>query len=279
MNTHSTDETGPQQSNGQPATPLGILDLVVVAADIWPLLVLGPLLAGVIAYFVAAGQPSNYVAFSSFGTNAVVTEPVLRSMLNSDVGENRSRNVVIDGTSKMATITVTASTPDGARSSVSDALNALMLRPSLSPASAVTVSATLKRSQAQAEIFHALLDELQPEIAAAIGSEIGGQQNGRNDALTAFITLSDKLATLNNSNVQLQQSLDSKLIDSPDQAIYVSDVRSSKLAPSLLSALLVGLAIYLGALLRHLWRLAAADPRSAPKIARIRRSLQPFRSI
>lgn len=275
LSTDDTVDTDMDKSKAASAGPLDLLDLILVAAQVWPWLVLGPMLVGVITYTV---KPADYVAFSTFSLNAVVTEPVMRSMLDKDVGENRSRNIKIDETAKMGTITVTASTADGARDAVSEALKALMLRPGLSKESTATLSAKLMRSQAETKIYETLFNELKPGIAAAISSEIAGQQNGKNDALATFITLSDKLATLNSSNDGIQKLLDSKLITSIDQEIYVNSVQSSKLVSAVLSTLLVGLAIYVAALLCHLWRLASADSRSRPKIDRIRRSLKLSRS-
>ena len=271
--TTSTSENE-SRNNSENNSNFGALDLLVVAAETWLLLVLVPLAISLVAYFTIVAPPPRYLGSTSFIVNGTQTAPDVRLILDAALGATPSREMTIDSTTRKAALTVVAPTPDEARKGVVSALEALSRNSGLSEEQKKVMTDKLLQNQAQIAMFQTLLEELKAKAMAASTTSGNEQQNGITDAVTAFITVNDRLLQLKALGADIQTSLDSKLVNSPSQDIYVTPTQTPKLVSPVLIGMVAALGIYVLALLRHLWRQISVEASSGSKVERIRKGLR-----
>jgi uncharacterized protein involved in exopolysaccharide biosynthesis len=270
-----------------PDDEIDLLDLLVTIAENIKLLVLGPIVAGLLALGVSFALPSTFESKAvinankegvdpnvlvSMATTAAVLEPVRQQIgfepdLPTERALNELRNSIkasLGRADKLVTITVTAPSAEQAQRT-NQALLAELFKQSQPRAE--DLARLSARLQFEKEALTKVLS-LEEELIAIIKS---GKES---DLLSATYV---NVTTMKGTHFAMIQSLEGQIEGLGQNALVQSatlpeePLSNKKVMVAIISALATGFALMLFVFVRQAWRNVGANVEAADKLARIRR--------
>lgn len=271
------------ESSEKVGDDIGLLDLMVIVAERWLIVVIVPLVVGIAAYFFVASQPQPWRAHVVVGMpDTFVTAGLANLDSDGIAGTHASAAEIKAGLSILpmslsgrSMIELTLSD----RAAVSTTLNAMIetLRRKTDsgeiPWSAGILSGQIAATSAEIGIRTQVIESLEQQLAALRANP---NEDGTVLAQTAA-TLNDVMASREIQTGQLDYLKD-KLAFAPKEVVEVSptdpvQVGLSSPARSAIIAAIGALFIVMVIVLVQIgFTVMASDPRARPKINRIRRA-------
>lgn len=269
---------------------ISLLDLLLVVAENIKLLLLGPLLAGLVALGIAFLLPQRFtsVAYLALGESGPEVQAIMRTPVVLDdilkkfspdlvlTEANReafaSKSILISAaTSKktapgLSKLEVTSNTPEKAKELANALIDAWLVSTHPKPETKVELERRLKLTQDALESVSKLIDRQTVESAkvalptmqfdlAASGASLMQLRNGYVESISAI-------------ERQLKGQTHDVVFSPP--TLPTEPVSNKKALIAVMSTLGAGFALLLFVFMRQAWRNASQDPETAPKMARLR---------
>lgn len=272
---------------------VSLLDLVVVVAENLKLLVLGPLLAGLVALGVGFVLPQSYVSqaillisppnapnapnaaqAAAMMTSPLVLDPIIASHpelrgepLEAARNELASKLKAVVAKDGLLRLDATASQPQAAQALANAVIDNWLKS---------TVPGDLDRADLEKRLGYAknslasvtgLLDRLTVEGAVMLSKPLT-----RGEAGTGLVALGELQARYLNEVLNIPRALQGLSRDVVKQSptLPTEPVSNKKALIAVMAALGTGFALLLFVFMRQAWRNAAQDPAAASKMARLR---------
>jgi len=276
---------------------VSLLDLLVVVAENLKLLVIGPLLAGLVALGVGFLLPQSYVSQaillipstnSTNSTNslnavqsaAVMVSPLVLDPLVAAHPELKDKSIeiarqalakqikaVVDKKDGLLRLEVTADQPEAAQTLANAVIDTWLKTTVPSSQDRADLEQRLSYASNALTSVTALLDKLSVDGAASLSQPLT-----RGEAGTSLVGLGE-LQTLYLNDVltipRILKGLSRDVVRQPP-TLPTEPVSNKKALIAVMTTLAAGFALLLFVFMRQAWRNAAQDPDAAPKIARLR---------
>jgi capsular polysaccharide biosynthesis protein len=269
---------------------ISLLDILVILAESWKLLVFGPLIAGVLAGGLSFLWPKTFesVAIVRMTEEEVAllhTPPVLDSLIEKFGLLDKADGIVddarqevrarltfaVDKKTKLATITAKASTPDEAKTLCNSAIAALLKEFQTKGRGGVLIEKIIIINSRAIAIAEDAVESIQRSLkrVGAAGYKV---QTSVNDNLAA---INEDIAKLSQENEQLRNKVEPK---SEELLVQEASLPQRKASPKrglvVLMAIMVSSLVLFGfVLVRKFVTLAAQDPITSAKLDAICASL------
>jgi hypothetical protein len=273
---------------------VSLLDLLVVIAENLKLLILGPLVAGLLALGIAFAVPQSYVSqailtlptptptptptqAAAMMVSPLVLDPVIES-LNLSGGHpiQVARTALAQqvkaavGKDGLLRLDVTANTPLEAQAIANAVIDTWLKSTVPSEQDRADMEKRLAWAKASLESVHRLLGNLTADGGAL------SKPLTRGEAGTSIVAVGELqgryLSDVLNIPRQLKGLLRDDVVKQPP-TLPTEPTAPKKGLIAVLSTLATGLALLLWVFMRQAWRNAALDPQAAPKLARLRAAL------
>lgn len=244
-----SDDTPPKSDE------IGILDLLVIIAESWIVIVLVPLLAMAVAFFLTR-DAGSYTASATLSVATSRVEPAVR-----DAFPNLAAVSIDENTTR---ISATADTANAARQELDSAIELLAGAPFLTETLTEGEVSAVAVWTAEAAILRRSLDRVEASYETSVATDPGSYASAVHLLMTE---LTQREHNLRKAAIRLAQ----KVVDAPERvhvAITPNSVSSENtiLLVGVVAALLTILAVLLGNTLTRL------DPDAKTKFAKIRRA-------
>ncbi|MDP1529072.1 MAG: Wzz/FepE/Etk N-terminal domain-containing protein [Rhodoferax sp.] len=272
---------------------ISLLDLLVVVAENIKLLLLGPLLAGLVALGIGYALPQNYVSQailllpstnSTNSTNsaqaaAMMTSPlVLDPIIATDPELNakpiETARIALAGKLKAAVakdgllrLEATASQPQAAQALANAVIDNWLKSTVPGPQDRADLEKRLSYASNALASVTTLLNTLSVDGAVSLGKPLT-----RGEAGTSLVGLGELQTRYLNDVLAIPRSLQGLSRDVVKQppTLPTEPVSNKKALIAVMSTLGAGFALLLFVFMRQAWRNASQDPETAPKMARLR---------
>ncbi|MDO9145565.1 Wzz/FepE/Etk N-terminal domain-containing protein [Rhodoferax sp.] len=272
---------------------ISLLDLLVVVAENIKLLLLGPLLAGLVALGIGYALPQNYVSQailllpstnSTNSTNsaqaaAMMTSPlVLDPIIATDPELNakpiETARIALAGKLKAAVakdgllrLDATATQPQAAQALANAVIDNWLKSTVPGPQDRADLEKRLSYASNALASVTTLLNTLSVDGAVSLGKPLT-----RGEAGTSLVGLGELQTRYLNDVLGIPRSLQGLSRDVVKQppTLPTEPVSNKKALIAVMSTLGAGFALLLFVFMRQAWRNASQDPETAPKMARLR---------
>jgi uncharacterized protein involved in exopolysaccharide biosynthesis len=274
------------QQNHVAEDEISLLDILVVLAESWKLLVFGPLIAGVLAAAVSFVLPKTYESIAilrlsedeaAFFQAAPVQDALLSQFEHlsklGDTQEDRRTALKklitanVDKKTKLVTLTVKSDSPNKAQDLAEAAIKAVLAEIAPRGRDRTIIEQTIVVNEQS-------IKESQ-EAIEGIKRNLGKQAEQMQDiSLKYFAALNADINSKRLANIQLKNSLSEKTDEVFVQAPSFSETKSGpKRSLIMLATVLAsGFLLMLWVFVRNAWQANANDPEAMLKISRIRRA-------
>lgn len=282
-------ETQTPQAHAYEEDEISLLDILVVLAESWKLLVFGPLLVGVLAGALSFLWPNTYesvsiVRLTEEEAALIHAAPVLDSLIvkfdllkevdgfRGDARKDLVKKLVItiDNKTKLVTLTAKARTPEQAQAIAAATIEAVLHELRMKGVDKETVLQTIAINQQAISLAEDALESVQKALKRSAISDLQQESAIKNLSL-----LNTEIATKTLINAELARKLKAR-----GEEVYVQKASLSerKAAPKrglvvIMAVLASGFALLLWVFVRKAWQSASQDPESSEKIAVIKKSL------
>lgn len=265
---------------------ISLIDLLLVVAQNSKLLVIGPLLAGLIALGVSYALPQTFVSQAmlllpaSTSTQAaaimaspIVLDPVIQSLgLARDAPMEKVRNGLAEqvkavvGKDGLLRLDITGKTPQDAQTLANSIIDAWLKSTLPTEQNRQDLEKRLVVAQNGFKSVTALLDGLVDEGRATLGKPLT-----RGEAGTSLVAMGELQARYLADVLSIPRALQGLSRDVVIQAptLPVAPASPKKGLIAIMTALGVGFALLLFVFMRQAWRHSAADPELARKQSRL----------
>ena len=268
---------------------ISLLDILLVLAESWRLLVFGPLVAGVLAGGLSFLLPNTYesvsiVRLTEEEVALIHAAPVLdRLIVKFDwlkdvngsqeaarLGLKNKLTVAIDKKTKLATLTSKARTPEQAQAIGAAAIEMVLQELRLKGKEKEGVLETLAINQRAISMAEDALESVQKSLKRGVVVDL--QQES---AIKNLASLNAEIAAKTQANAELVRKLDVR-----GEEVYVqkASLPERRSAPKrslvvLIAVLVVGFALLLWVFVRYAWQQAVKETKYSEKIKRIKVAL------
>ena len=273
---------------------ISLLDLLVVVAENIKLLVIGPLLAGLVALGVAFVLPQSYtsVTYLKSGDGGKAIEAAMKTpvVLASAVAKIYPDQPVVPGSAEesallkqirfqaalkqktgaaLAEMQVDGPTPQKAQGLASALVGSWLESTKPQPQTKLEIERKLKLTREALDKVTEIIDRQTKESSSAV------LPNLQYDVAASLVNL----LTLRNGYVDQIAQLELKLSGASPDTVFspptlpTEPVSNKKALIAIMTTLATGFALLLFVFMRQAWRNAAQDPQAAPKLARLRAAL------
>lgn len=275
---------------------VSLLDLLVVVADNLKLLVLGPLLAGLVALGVAFMLPQSYVSqaillipspdsANSAQAAAMMTSPLVLDPLLAALPELKDKSVeiarqelakqikaVVDKKDGLLRLDVKAEQPEAAQTLANAVIDSWLKTTVPGPQDRVDLEKRLSYASNALASVTTLLDKLSVEGVVNLSKPLT-----RGEAGTSLVGLGELQARYLNDVLTIPRALQGLSRDVVKQppTLPTEPVSKKKALIAVMATLATGFALLLFVFMRQAWRNAAQDPDAAAKMARLRAAFGP----
>lgn len=272
---------------------VSLLDLLVVVAENIKLLVLGPLLAGLVALGVAFVMPQSYVSqaillipppsspnlpspaqAAAMMTSPLVLDPIIASHpelsvepLETARKELASKLKAVVAKDGLLRLDATASQPQAAQALANAVIDNWLKSTIPGDQDRADLEKRLSYASSALASVTALLDKLTIEGAVSLGKPLS-----RGEAGTSLVGLGELQTRYLNDVLAIPRALQGLSRDVVKQppTLPTEPVSNKKALIAIMAALGTGFALLLFVFMRQAWRNAAKDPAAASKIERLR---------
>jgi len=285
------------EAQGAPEAEASLLDLLVVVAENIKLLVIGPLLAGLVALGVAFVLPQSYVSqaillvpspSSPSSLNAVQSAAVMVSPLVLDplvaqdpklkdkpIEEARRElakqiKAAVDKKNDLLRLDVTADQPAAAQTLANAVIDTWLKTTLPTRQDREDLEKRLSYASKALDSVTALVEKLSVDGALSLGKPLT-----RGEAGTSLVGLSELQTRYLSDVLAIPRALQGLSRDVIKQAptLPTEPVSNKKALIAIMTTLATGFALLLFVFMRQAWRNAAQDPQAAHKLARLRAAL------
>ena len=285
------------EAQGAPEAEVSLLDLLVVVAENIKLLVIGPLLAGLVALGVAFVLPQSYVSqaillvpspSSPSSLNAVQSAAVMVSPLVLDplvvqdpklkdkpIEEARRElakqiKAAVDKKDGLLRLDVTADQPAAAQALANAVIDTWLKTTLPTGQDREDLEKRLSYASKALDSVTALVEKLSVDGALSLGKPLT-----RGEAGTSLVGLGELQTRYLSDVLAIPRALQGLSRDVVKQTptLPTEPVSNKKALIAIMTTLATGFALLLFVFIRQAWRNAAQDPQAAPKLARLRAAL------
>ena len=288
------------EAQGAPEAEVSLLDLLVVVAENIKLLVIGPLLAGLVALGVAFVLPQSYVSqaillvpspsspSSPSSLNAVQSAAVMVSPLVLDplvvqdpklkdkpIEEARRElakqiKAAVDKKNDLLRLDVTADQPAAAQALANAVIDTWLKTTLPTGQDREDLEKRLSYASKALDSVTALVEKLSVDGALSLGKPLT-----RGEAGTSLVGLGELQTRYLSDVLAIPRALQGLSRDVVKQTptLPTEPVSNKKALIAIMTTLATGFALLLFVFIRQAWRNAAQDPQAAPKLARLRAAL------
>lgn len=268
---------------------ISLLDILVTLAESWKLLVLGPLVAGVLAGGLSFLWPNTYESVSIVRLNeeeaalihaATVLDPLIAKFdllkeadgIHEDARKDLTKKLVIaiDKKTKLATLTAKARTPEQAQALGAAAIEAVLQELRVKGKEKEAILKSIAINQQAISVAEDALENVQKSLKRGAMADL--QQES---AIKNLSSLNAEIATKTQDNADLARKLETR-----GDEVYVqkASLPERKSAPKrslvvIIAVLASGFALLMFVFVRKAWRGASQDADASAKIAVIKKSL------
>lgn len=268
---------------------ISLLDILVILAESWKLLVFGPLLVGVLAGALSFLWPKTFESVAilriseeqaALFYSASVLDPLIAKFdLLQDAGgiQDDARAALIkrlvitaDKKTKLTTLTAKATSPEVAQALAKDAINLLFVELLPKGSEKAVIEKTIAINLQAISVADDGIEAIQRSLKKGQLSDLVQES-----AIKNLATINSDIAIRSLENAKLAQQLQVRGAE-----VYVQEPSfpQRKSGPkhgiaALAAALAAGFVLLLFVFLRKAWQSAAQDARSASKLAQIKSSL------
>jgi len=270
---------------------VGLLDILIVIADNWRVLLLGPLFIGLLALAISYARPDSFLSTSILAPPAspqtpvqaiaVMVSPIVldRVIESLKLGQGRSLQMARSGLIKQISATVgkdgfihldvTANTPTAAMSLANAVIDNWLLTTIPPAGDRVDLEARLAYAKVALASVRGLLDRLTSEGAANLSSTFT-----RGEASLSVVALGELQARYFSEVLTIPRTLRGLSRDLIVQSPTLPTEPASKRGLTvLLTTFVGGFALLLWVFAREIWKRAARVPQNAEKQIKLLRSL------
>ncbi|KRA55349.1 hypothetical protein [Devosia sp. Root635] len=250
------------------------MDLAVIAAESWLILILLPILVGVAFFVSTLDQQADSLAIATSPFNSTISQTALGEIVDDVLGPSDTRQVRRSG----GNVTIVSLDRDVAHiaAEVRATMVALSEIPAYSEAQIAETNQLLEETAGRLEALEVLFQKLE-------GLELGGGPTGADQAfstgaefVSAFLALDSRISELKSTQRSLRKALDLRLVTTPDVDIVIQSPPKQDASTPILMAIATALLVFGLLVARAMWRSASTDPLKAIKLNRIRRAFFVF---
>jgi capsular polysaccharide biosynthesis protein len=267
---------------------ISLLDILVTLAESWRLLVFGPLIAGVLAGALSFLWPKTFesVAIVRMMEEEVAllhAVPVLDPLIEKygllaeadgnldDARQDLKKRLTfaVDKKTKLATITVKASTPEAAQELGRSAIVAVLKELQVKGQEKKLIEKTIAINSRAIASAEDAIDSIQRNLKGA-----GATDQAQESAIKNLAVINSDITKLSQENEQLLQKLEAR---GSETFVQEPTLMKRKVSPKsgvvmVLSVLSVGVLLLVFVFLRKAWLDAAQNSNALEKIHRIKRA-------
>lgn len=268
---------------------ISLLDILVILAESWKLLVFVPLLAGVLAGALSFLWPKTFESVAilriseeeaALFHSAPVLDPLIAKFdLLQDAGgiqdaarEALKKRLVItaDKKTKLTTLTVKAASPDAAQALAKDAISLMFVEQLPKGKEKAMIEKTIAINDQAINVANDALDAIQFSFRKAKFSDLTQESIVKNLA-----SINSDVARRNLENAQLAQRLQVRGAEAYVQEPILPQRKSGpkRSLAVLIAVMASGFALLFFVFVRKAWLSVAQDPESAGKVVHIRQLL------
>ncbi len=281
-----TEQTNPAYEDDE----ISLLDILVILAESWKLLVFGPLIAGVLAGGLSLLLPKTFESVAIVRLTeeeaallhaAPVLDPLIEKFgLLADSGgivddarqSLKSRlTYAVDKKTKLTTITTKGRTPDAAQALGSSAITLLLKELQIKGQEKILLEKTIAINVRAIETAEDAMESIQHTLKKGVLSDLVQES-----AIKNLAVINTEIAKRSQENETLRQKLESK---GAEVFVQEPSLPQRKAAPKrglivFLAILASGFALLIFVFIRKAWESAAQEKEAMQKIALIKKAFQ-----